>query len=63
MMSGAGASREIASPTELGEAVEGLLNPDRAAAMAHAAWAVCSTGAEATNRVVDLIRRHLDRVH
>ncbi len=63
MMDRAGASREIASPTELGEAVEGLLNPDRAAAMAHAAWAICSTGAEATNRVVDLIRRHLDRVH
>ena len=61
MMARAGASREITGPANLGETVEELLNPDRAAAMAHAAWEICSTGAEATNRVVDLIRRHLDR--
>lgn len=42
----AGASREIAQMGELGHALDGLLAPDRAAIMAHAAWQISSAGAE-----------------
>lgn len=55
----AGASCPVRTPADLGSAVETLLAPDRAAAMAHAAWDVTSSGAEVTNRVMDLIRDRL----
>lgn len=55
------ASRLVSSPESLAEAVNDLLNPDRAAAMAHAAWEVCSAGAEVTDRALDMLFDHLDR--
>jgi 3-deoxy-D-manno-octulosonic-acid transferase len=54
------ASRLVTSPQDLGRAVEALLAPDKTAAMAHAAWDVTSRGAEVTNRIVGLIRQHLE---
>ena len=54
-LASAGASRAVRSAADLGNAVEVLLAPDKAAAMAHAAWDV-------TNRVVELIRDRLDRL-
>ncbi|WP_210529268.1 3-deoxy-D-manno-octulosonic acid transferase [Rubellimicrobium arenae] len=52
----AGAARVILNGAELGRAVEALLAPDKAAAMAHAGWDVATQGAEVANRVADLIR-------
>lgn len=57
----AGASRTVRTGTDLGQAVEALLSPDKAAAMAHAAWDVTTAGADVGNRVIDLIREHLDK--
>jgi 3-deoxy-D-manno-octulosonic-acid transferase len=57
----AGASRSVRSGADLGRAVEALLAPDKAAAMAHAAWDVTTAGAHAGNRVIELIRDGLDR--
>ncbi len=57
----AGASRIVLNGQELGRAVEALLSPDRAAAMAHAGWDVATKGAEVANRVIDLIREALER--
>ncbi len=56
-----GASRSVKSASDLGGAIETLLAPDKAAKMAHAAWEVTSAGAEATNRVIELIRDNLDK--
>lgn len=61
-LTGAGALRAVRSATDLGDAVEVLLAPDRAAAMAHAAWDVTSRGADVTNRLAELIRIRLDRL-
>ncbi len=60
-LAAAGACRGVRSPADLGLAVEALLSPDRAAALARAAWDVASEGAEASNRVIDLIRDYLER--
>jgi 3-deoxy-D-manno-octulosonic-acid transferase len=57
----AGASRQIHDARGLGRAVEDLLAPDRAAELAHRAWAVVSQGAEATDRVADAVGRILDQ--
>jgi 3-deoxy-D-manno-octulosonic-acid transferase len=57
----AGASRTVRTGTDLGQAVEALLSPDKAAAMAHAAWEVTTAGADVGNRVIDLIREYLDK--
>ena len=57
----AGASRAVRSGADLGLAVEALLAPDKAAAMAHAAWDVTTAGADVGNRVIDLIRDGLDK--
>jgi 3-deoxy-D-manno-octulosonic-acid transferase len=54
------AARLVSGPDTLAEAVHELLNPDRAAAMAHAAWEVVSAGAEVTDRALDLILDKLD---
>ncbi|RMH43904.1 MAG: 3-deoxy-D-manno-octulosonic acid transferase [Alphaproteobacteria bacterium] len=56
----AGATIEVTSAEELGNAVVELLAPDRAAAMAHAAWEVCSSGAEVTDRAVEVLLTALD---
>lgn len=61
-LSAAGATRSVRSTIDLGNAVEVLLAPDKAAAMAHAAWDVTSSGATVTNRVADLIRDRIDRL-
>jgi 3-deoxy-D-manno-octulosonic-acid transferase len=37
-----------------------LMNPDKAASMAHAAWEVVSQGAEVTDRALDAIFDRLD---
>nr|WP_278245653.1 glycosyltransferase N-terminal domain-containing protein [Limimaricola pyoseonensis] len=57
----AGACRRVRNAQELGFAVETLLSPDRAAGLARAAWDVSTEGAEASNRVIDLIRDTLER--
>lgn len=44
------AARLVSSPQALAQAVDDLLSPDRAAAMAHAAWEVVSSGADVTDR-------------
>ncbi len=58
----AGATRLVRNATELGDAVEQLLSPDAAAGMAHAAWRVCSSGAEVTDRIRELIFATLDEM-
>ncbi|MCP4248150.1 MAG: hypothetical protein GY778_13985 [bacterium] len=55
------ASRLVTAPDTLAEAVNDLLNPDRAAEMAHAAWEVCSAGADVTDKALDMLFDHLDR--
>ena len=61
-LAAAGASRAVRSTVDLGNAVEVLLAPDKAAAMAHAAWDVTSSGATVVNRIADLIRERIDRL-
>jgi len=61
-LASAGASRAVRSTVDLGNAVEVLLAPDKAAAMAHAAWDVTSSGAAVVNRIADLIRERIDRL-
>ncbi|MBI1220198.1 MAG: 3-deoxy-D-manno-octulosonic acid transferase [Rhodobacteraceae bacterium] len=59
-LSEARAVREIRAAADLGEAVGDLLAPDRAALLAHNAWAVTSSGAEVTGRVAHLLLQALD---
>jgi 3-deoxy-D-manno-octulosonic-acid transferase len=58
----AGAARIVRGGTDLGQTVEALLAPDRAAAMAHAAWEVTTEGVDVANRLTDLLRAALERV-
>ena len=60
-LAAAGATLEVKSPAELADAVGRVLMPDRAAAMAHAAWEVSSSGAEVTDRALDLLLGMLER--
>lgn len=53
------AARSVGSAADLAEALAELLSPDRAARLAQAAWAVCSDGAEASERALALLRRLL----
>ena len=55
----AGAARLVRDGAGLGQTVEALLAPDRAAAMAHAAWEVTTDGIEVANRLGELIREGL----
>lgn len=55
-----GATRRVNNTDELAQGVERLLSPDTAATMAHEAWKVCSSGAEVTDRVRDLIFSELE---
>ena len=57
----AGAVRPVKDAPGLARALQQLLAPDRAAAMALAAWEVLSEGAELTDRLVDTILDTLDR--
>lgn len=54
------AARSIHDQTSLGEAVADLMSPDRAAVLAHNAWAVSSGGAAAADAVVQAILREFD---
>ena len=56
----AGAARTVGSGEALGEAVADLLAPDRSAEMARRAWEITSSGAELTDRILDLLARALD---
>ncbi|ARO15744.1 3-deoxy-D-manno-octulosonic-acid transferase [Ketogulonicigenium robustum] len=58
----AGAARLLRTGEELARAIDQLLAPDKAAAMALAAWQVTTTGADGTNRVVDLIHHTLEQL-
>ena len=57
----AGAARRVRDAEKLGEELESLLSPDKAAAMATAAWEVSTAGAEVTDRLCDVIMGHLDQ--
>jgi 3-deoxy-D-manno-octulosonic-acid transferase len=59
-LSEARAARLVPSPQALAEAVDELLSPDRAAAMAHAAWEVVSSGADVTERAKAVLFETLD---
>lgn len=59
-LAAAGATRLVRDAQELATAVETLQSPDVAARMAHEAWRVSSTGAEVTDRAMDLILTTLD---
>ncbi|MBC7676330.1 MAG: 3-deoxy-D-manno-octulosonic acid transferase [Rhodoferax sp.] len=59
-LSAANALRAVTSPADLTRALSELLDPDRAAHLANAAWRVASDGAEVTDRVITLIRRIID---
>jgi 3-deoxy-D-manno-octulosonic-acid transferase len=54
------ASRSIHDETSLGEAVADLMSPDRAAVLAHNAWAVTSGGAAAADAVVRAVLSEFD---
>ena len=60
-LSRAGASRAVRNGQDLGLAVEAMLQPDRTAMMAHAAWDTITSGAEVCNRLAQLVRDALDR--
>lgn len=61
-LSDASAGRLVRNALDLGEAVSDLMSPDKAAQMAHNAWAVTSSGAEVTDRVVNLLLDIVDGV-
>jgi 3-deoxy-D-manno-octulosonic-acid transferase len=56
------ATRTVARPAELGDALTDLLSPDRAARLAQAAWTVITDGHDATARVLADLRDILDGV-
>ncbi|WP_238941312.1 3-deoxy-D-manno-octulosonic acid transferase [Jannaschia sp. Os4] len=56
------AAERVDDARALGPALARLLEPDRAAEMAHAAWEVCSAGAEVTDKAIDLLFAMLDGV-
>lgn len=51
----------VRDETELADALIATMAPDRAAAMASAAWATCSEGADVTDAVLEAIGAILDR--
>ncbi len=56
----ADAARLVRNAGQLAEAVEVLLAPHHAAAMAHAAWDIASRGAEVTDRLIEIVMTSLD---
>jgi 3-deoxy-D-manno-octulosonic-acid transferase len=58
-LSDAGGARLVYNSEMLSEALAETLSPDRAAEMAHAAWEVCSAGAEVNDRVIELLDGYL----
>ena len=61
-LSAADAVKHVATPDDLGPAIEDLLATDLAARQAHAAWDVTSRGADATDDFMTVIYTYLDRV-
>lgn len=59
-LSGAGATIEVRNTDELVRTVGRVLAPDKAAAMAHAAWEISSSGAEVTDRALKLLLNTLE---
>lgn len=55
----ANAAIEVSDPKELASTVIEVLSPEKAAAMAYAAWETCSSGAEVTDRALAVIMEHL----
>jgi len=55
----AGAAREVHDATQLAANLQELLAPDIAAAMAHAGWAISTSGAEAVDHTVGTILQTL----
>ncbi|MEL7175193.1 MAG: glycosyltransferase N-terminal domain-containing protein [Pseudomonadota bacterium] len=56
----AGAVRRVRDTATLARAVEALMLPETTAVMAHAAWDVCTQGAEVLDRVIALVTDTLD---
>lgn len=56
-------ARAVAGARDLAEALGDLMQPDRAARLAQAAWAVASDGAEVTDRVMETLRQMPDGPH
>lgn len=54
------AARAVGSATDLCDAVQDVLSPDKAAKLAQSAWAVASEGAEVTGKVISLVRQALE---
>jgi 3-deoxy-D-manno-octulosonic-acid transferase len=59
-LSRVGAARVVRDAATLGAMVTRLGAPDQAAAMAQSAWDVATSGAEVTDRVLDLVQDMLD---
>ncbi len=59
-LAAADAAMLVRKPDEITAAVTALLAPDRVAAMAHAAWEVCSSGARVTDRALEMLQNQLD---
>lgn len=55
-----GAARIVRDTPTLAAAVQRLIAPDQAAAMAHSAWDVASRGAAVTDQILDIILDRLD---
>ena len=58
----AGAARMVSDAKDLRSSVDSVLSPAKAAKMAHQAWEVCSAGAEATDRITDLVLTEIERL-
>lgn len=54
------AARTVRDADTLAATLHTLIAPDQAAMMAHAAWDIASQGAEATDRILDLVQDTLD---
>ena len=59
-LAAAGASLSVKSADQLGEAVQRLLAPDKAAELAEAGWKVTTEGAHVVERLVEMINEALD---
>lgn len=55
-----GASKVVRNVNDLARAVEVLQAPDVAATLAHEAWKICTSGAEVTDRIKDLLLDKID---
>jgi 3-deoxy-D-manno-octulosonic-acid transferase len=63
LLAEARATRIVAGAEALADTVADLIAPDKAALLAHNAWAVSSGGAEVTDRVAEIVLATLDGRH